>query len=317
MKRKTPVNIAASVRARLLKVSKERREDFTLTLMNYAAERFLYRLSRSRLRDQFILKGAMLFAVRIGEQYRATRDLDLLGMGAATEVAIDAAVRDIVAVAVDDDGLVFDLSGLEVHPIREDNRYGGIRAVMQAHLAEARIHVQIDVGFGDAITPAATDLEFPTLLVDMPSPNVLAYPTETIVAEKTEAMVDLGISNSRMKDFTDVAMAARRVAFDGDILVAALRRRFVAVGRRCPSTKSLPSVIASFRTRMLRRTGKHSQRGTGRSTSSLWPRSCPNFGTFFSLHFSTPGPASHSPRSGIRAGPGRSESGGHIRPSLR
>jgi hypothetical protein len=226
MKRKTPVNVAASVRARLLKVSRERREDFTLTLMNYAAERFLYRLSRSRLRDQFILKGAMLFAVRIGEQYRATRDLDLLGMGAATEVAIDTAVRDIVAVAVDDDGLVFDLASLEVHPIREDNRYGGIRVVMQAHLAVARIHVQIDVGFGDAITPAATDLEFPTLLGDMPAPNVLAYPTETVVAEKTEAMVDLGISNSRMKDFTDIAMAARRVAFDGDTLVAALRATF-------------------------------------------------------------------------------------------
>lgn len=234
MKRKTPVNVAASMRARLLKVSKERREDFTLTLMNYAAERFLYRLSRSRLRDQFILKGAMLFAVRIGEQYRATRDLDLLGMGAATEVAIDTAVRDIVAVAVDDDGLVFDLASLEVHPIREDNRYGGIRAVMQARLAEARIHVQIDVGFGDAVTPAAMDLEFPTLLSDMPPPNVLAYPTETIVAEKTEAMVDLGISNSRMKDFTDVAMAARRVAFDGDTLVAALRATFRRRGTPLP-----------------------------------------------------------------------------------
>jgi predicted nucleotidyltransferase component of viral defense system len=234
MKRKTPVNVAASVRARLLKVSKARREDFTLTLMNYAAERFLYRLSRSRLRDQFILKGAMLFAVRIGEQYRATRDLDLLGMGAATEVAIDTAIRDIVAVAVDDDGLVFDLASLEVHPIQEDNRYGGIRAVMQTHLAEARIHVQIDVGFGDAITPAATDLEFPTLLGNMPPPNVLAYPTETIVAEKTEAMVDLGISNSRIKDFTDIAMAARRVAFAGDTLVAALRATFRRRGTPLP-----------------------------------------------------------------------------------
>lgn len=234
MKRKPLVNVAASVRARLLKVSKERREDFTLTLMNYAAERFLYRLSRSRLRDQFILKGAMLFAVRIGEQYRATRDLDLLGMGAATEVAIDTAIRDIVAVAVDDDGLVFDLASLEVHPIREDNRYGGIRAAMQAHLAQARIHVQIDIGFGDTITPAATDLEFPTLLGDTPSPNVLAYPTETIVAEKTEAVVDLGISNSRMKDFADVAMAARRVAFDGDTLAAALRATFRRRGTPLP-----------------------------------------------------------------------------------
>jgi len=226
MKGKTPVNVGASVRARLLKVSKERHEDFTLMLMNYAAERFLYRLSRSNRRDQFVLKGAMLFAVRIGEPYRPTRDLDLLGTGESSEAAIEAAVRDIVTTATDDDGVSFDLSRLQIHPIREDNRYGGIRATMQAHLAEARIHVQIDVGFGDAITPAALDLEFPTLLVNMPPPNVLAYPTETIVAEKVEAMVDLGRSNSRMKDYADLVMAARRVAFDGDVLVAALRATF-------------------------------------------------------------------------------------------
>jgi hypothetical protein len=101
----------------------------------------------------------MLFGVRVGERYRPTRDLDLLGLGEASEAAVAAAVRDIAATNVEDDGLVFDVDGLEVHAIREDNAYGGIRAVMQAHLAEARIHVQIDVGFGDAITPAATTLD--------------------------------------------------------------------------------------------------------------------------------------------------------------
>jgi predicted nucleotidyltransferase component of viral defense system len=226
--------MAASVRARLLKVSKERREDFTLTLMNYAAERFLYRLAQSKYRDRFVLKGAMLFAIRVGEQYRPTRDLDLLGLGEASEAAVAAAIRDIAATKVVDDGLVFDVDGLEVHAIREDNTYGGIRAVTQARLAEARIHVQIDVGFGDAITPAATDLQFPTLLADMPSPNVLAYPTETIVAEKVEAMVHLGLSNSRMKDFTDLAIAARRTAFDGGTLVAAMRATFRRRGTQLP-----------------------------------------------------------------------------------
>lgn len=234
MTRKTPVNVAASVRARLLTVSKERREDYTLTLMNYAAERFLYRLSRSTLRDQFILKGATLFAVRIGQQYRTTRDLDLLGMGEATEAGVNRAIREIAATTVDDDGLAFDVDTLKVLAIREDNRYGGLRAVIQARLGQARIHVQIDVGFGDAITPAATDLEFPTLLTNMPSPNVLAYPTETIVAEKVEAMVDLGISNSRMKDFTDVAMAARRLKFSGEPLIAALRATFGRRGTALP-----------------------------------------------------------------------------------
>ena len=234
MTRKTPVNVAASVRVRLLKVSKERREDFTLTLMNYAAERFLYRLAQSKYRDRFVLKGAMLFAVRVGEQYRPTRDLDLLGLGEASEAAVAASIRDIAATKVVDDGLVFEVDGLEVHAIREDNTSGGIRAVTQARLAEARIHVQIDVGFGDAITPAATDLQFPTLLADMPSPNVLAYPTETIVAEKVEAMVHLGLSNSRMKDFTDLAMAARRTAFDGSTLVAAIRATFRRRGTQPP-----------------------------------------------------------------------------------
>lgn len=167
MTRQTPVTVGASVRARLLRVSKERREDFTLTLMNYAAERFLYRLSQSRHRKQFVLKGALLFAVSIGERYRPTRDLDLLGMGEPTETAIHAAVREIATTKVDDDGLAFDVDTLQVHAIREDNRYGGLRAVMQAHLAEARVHVQIDVGFGDTITPAALEMNFPTLLQDM------------------------------------------------------------------------------------------------------------------------------------------------------
>jgi hypothetical protein len=117
-------------------VAKERREDFTLTLMNYAAERFLYRLSRSKHRDRFVVKGAMLFAVRIGERYRPTRDLDLLGLGEATEAAVNAAIQEIVSTPVDDDGLVFDMGTLTVHPIREDNRYGGLRAVMQARLTE-------------------------------------------------------------------------------------------------------------------------------------------------------------------------------------
>jgi hypothetical protein len=234
MTRKPIINVSASVRARLLKVAKERREDFTLTLINYAAERFLYRLSKSARRSQFVLKGAILFAVQIGEPYRPTRDLDLLGLGEPTEAAINTAISEIAATPVEEDGLVFEVGTLTVHPIREDNRYGGLRAVLQAHLAEARIHVQIDVGFGDSITPAALDLEFPTLLSDMASPHVLAYPTETIVAEKAEAMVDLGIANSRMKDFSDVAVAARRVSFDGESLVAALRATFRRRGTPLP-----------------------------------------------------------------------------------
>jgi hypothetical protein len=231
MKGKTPVNVGASVRARLLKISKERHVDFTLMLVNYAAERFLYRLSRSSRRAQFVLKGAMLFAVRINEPYRTTRDLDLLGTSNLSESAIEEAVREIAATPAYDDGVRFDLSTLQIVSIRDESRYGGLRVILLAHLDGARIHVQIDVGFGDVVSPVAVDLEFPTLLCDMPAPNVLAYPTETVVAEKLQAMVDLGRSNSRMKDFADIAMAARRVSFDGEVLVGAVRATF-----RCRQT---------------------------------------------------------------------------------
>jgi hypothetical protein len=220
-------------------VSKERHEDFTLTLVNFASERFLYRLSKSTHRDRFVLKGAVLFAALVGELHRPTRDLDLLGTGDATETAVDAAVRDIIATSVADDGLVFDVDTLQVHPIREGDRYGGMRATLQAHLGGARIPVQIDVGFGDAVTPGATDLEFPTLLAGLPSPSVLAYPIETVISEKVEAMVDLGISNSRMKDFSDIAVAARRIAFDGATLVAALKATFRRRGTAFPEGETV------------------------------------------------------------------------------
>jgi predicted nucleotidyltransferase component of viral defense system len=130
MTRKPTVNIGASVRARLLNVTQERREDHTMTLMNYAAERFLYRLSKSRYRDQFVLKGAMLFAVRLGERYRPTRDLDLLGKGDPAEAVIHATIREIATTNVEDDGVVFDVDKLDVHAIREESKYGGMRAIM-------------------------------------------------------------------------------------------------------------------------------------------------------------------------------------------
>jgi hypothetical protein len=155
-------------------------------------------------------------------------------MGDATEAAIDAAVRDIIATDVADDGLVFDVDTLGVHVIREDNRHGGVRTTLRAYLAGARIPVKIDIGFADAVTPPAIDLDFPTLLEGMPSATVLAYPMETVVAEKVEAMVDLGISNSRMKDFTDVAVAAKRMAFDGATLVSVLRATFHRRGTALP-----------------------------------------------------------------------------------
>jgi predicted nucleotidyltransferase component of viral defense system len=231
--KKPPTNIGASVRARLLRLSTERREDFQLLLTRYANERLLYRLTKSPHGAQFVLKGAALFTLWTGRAHRATRDLDLLGFGDATEAHVREVFKEILAVDVPDDGVVFDIASLTVGPIREDQQYGGVRATLNATVTNARVRLQVDVGFGDAITPAAELVEFPALL-DFPAPKLRAYPRETVVAEKLEAMVQLGMANSRMKDFFDIVTLSRTFDFDGDLLARAIRATFERRGTPLP-----------------------------------------------------------------------------------
>lgn len=226
-------NMAASVRARLLARAKDAREDFQLVLTRYAGERLLYRLSRSTHASQFILKGATLFTLWRGNPHRATRDLDLLGFGSPEPSAIRAVLLDVLATDVDDDGLAFDAESLTVGLIREDQEYGGVRATLTARLDGAKILVQVDVGFGDAVTPAAEPTELPTLL-DLPAPRLRVYPPETVIAEKVEAMCQLGLANSRMKDFYDLVVLARSFEFDGGLLVRAVRATFENRGTPLP-----------------------------------------------------------------------------------
>jgi predicted nucleotidyltransferase component of viral defense system len=225
---KAPKDIAASVRARLLQLAKTRGEDFQLLLTRYANERLLYRLSKSRHASGFVLKGAALFMLWTEKPHRATRDVDLLGFGDPSPDRIRGVLRDVIETKVDDDGLVFDASSLESGAIREEQEYGGIRAVLIARLAAAKIRLQIDVGFGDVITPQAIDVDYPALL-EFPAPHLRAYPRETVVAEKLEALVHLGLANSRMKDFYDLMVLSRSFVFEGDLLVRAIRATF---GRR-------------------------------------------------------------------------------------
>ena len=225
---KAPKDIAASVRARLLHLAKSRGEDFQLLLTRYANERLLYRLSKSKHAGSFVLKGAALFALWTEKPHRATRDVDLLGFGDPSSDRMRSVLVDVIGTAVDDDGLVFDASSFEIGPIREEQEYGGIRAVLIAHLAAAKIRLQIDIGFGDVITPQAIEVEYPALL-EFPAPHLRAYPRETVVAEKLEALVQLGLANSRMKDFYDLTVLSRTFGFDGDLLVRAIRATF---GRR-------------------------------------------------------------------------------------
>ncbi|RUL81699.1 nucleotidyl transferase AbiEii/AbiGii toxin family protein [Tautonia sociabilis] len=226
-------NVPASVKQRLLNLSRRTGEDFQLLLTRYAVERLLFRLSASEHREGFVLKGAMLFALWTGEFHRPTRDLDLLGFGDPGADRLKRVFAELCRAAVADDGLGFDEGAVSVEPIREDQEYGGQRVGLVATLGQARIDLQIDVGFGDAITPGAEDVEFPTLL-GMEAPRLRAYPKETVVAEKLEALVKLGLANSRMKDFYDLVVMARTFAFRGELLCEAISRTFARRGTGLP-----------------------------------------------------------------------------------
>ncbi len=217
--------MAASVNARLLNLVKERDEDHGLVLTRYALERFLYRLSCSAYKNEFILKGAMLFQLWEQNPHRATKDLDLLAEGDIGSNAIHKKVVAICNTVVAEDGLYFDLTGLSIKEIREEARYGGKRVRFVARLGSARIPIQIDIGTGDAVTPAPTDMAYPTLL-GMAMPQVLAYPRETVVAEKLEAIIELGMDNSRMKDFFDLWFIFTTFKDDPDVLALAVKHTF-------------------------------------------------------------------------------------------
>jgi len=218
-------NVGASVRARLLNRARVERADFQLLLTRYVLERLLYRLSVSPYRDQFVLKGAMLFTVWVDDPFRPTRDLDLLGFGDNSPEAVASAFRAICSQPVEDDGVVFDIGRLEAAPIREDVEYGGVRVRTRATVAAAQLPVQIDIGFGDAVTPGPVEIDYPSLL-DAPVARLRAYPLETVVAEKFEALVRLGIANSRLKDFYDLWLISRTFSFEHSALAEAVRRTF-------------------------------------------------------------------------------------------
>ena len=232
-------NIAASVRQRLLNASRARREDFQVTLTRYALERLLYRLSKSAHSDQFIIKGAMLFSVWNEVPHRPTRDLDLLSFGASDISRLEGMFREIVNTEVEPDGLEFFAESVRGGRIKEDQEYEGVRLSIQARLEQARLSLQIDIGFGDAVTPPPEEIEYPTLLADSPAPRLRAYSRYSVVAEKFQAMVMLGIANTRMKDFFDLWTLARSFDFDGRVLCQAMKMTFERRKTEVPSTTPL------------------------------------------------------------------------------
>ena len=227
---------AVSVRARLLNRARREGDEFQRLLVRYAIERLLYRLSVTPHVDDFILKGATLFAVWTGQPHRATKDLDLLGSGTPDLQRLVRVFREIAAVPCPEDGLTFDVAGVEGAPIRQAALYDGLRFVLPAALAGARMKVQVDVGLGDAVVPPPSMVEVPPLL-DLPPARLRAYAKETVVAEKLEALVVLGLTTSRMKDLYDLDHLRRLFDFDS-LLVDAVRATFARRGTPLP--ESLP-----------------------------------------------------------------------------
>ena len=217
-------DIAASVRARLLNLAKQRKEDFDFILRQFVIQRVLYRLSASDYADQFLLKGALLFWIWNQEFHRPTIDIYLLGFGSNDIKDLQQLFNTVCAIAAED-GLEFDLSSIKANEIKKDEEYQGVRVTGLAKLTKARIKFQIDIGFGDAVTPGPETAELPSFL-DFPEPELQVYPIYTVVAEKFQAMVELDLANSRIKDFYDIWILMGQVDFDGEMLAKAITATF-------------------------------------------------------------------------------------------
>ncbi|HRD71275.1 MAG TPA: nucleotidyl transferase AbiEii/AbiGii toxin family protein [Legionella sp.] len=222
---KSPKNSAASIRQRLLNHSKTNQKPFNEVLQYYAMERFLYRLSLSQHKNKFILKGALMLRLWNAPETRPTMDIDMLGKTSNDAENILQQMGEILLVDVVEDGFYFDAASLKAERIKEDADYHGIRVLFKGNLDTAKIHMQIDIGFGDVVYPIPEKSMMPTIL-DLPAPELLAYSRETVIAEKFEAMIKLGSLNSRMKDFYDIWMLSRQFDFNGTELAEAIRLTF-------------------------------------------------------------------------------------------
>jgi predicted nucleotidyltransferase component of viral defense system len=218
-------NMGASVRQRLLNHAKAKGRPFAEVLQYYAMERFLYRLSVSPHVENFTLKGALLLTAWQAPISRPTMDIDLLGR---TDNAVDTTVkvmREISQLVVADDGISFDLASFTGEVIREDADYAGVRTVFVGRVDRARVHMQIDIGFGDVMTPGPETLTYPTLL-DFPAPVLSGYSRETVIAEKLQALVQLRMLNTRMKDYFDLWLLTRQPELNKEVLGTAIKRTF-------------------------------------------------------------------------------------------
>jgi Domain of unknown function (DUF1814). len=227
-------NVAASVRARLKNRADATQEDYNLLLTRYGLERLLYRLSVSPHAPNFLLKGALLFLLWHELPHRPTRDADLLGFGNADVDSVVAVFRDVCAVTYDD-GMRFDADAIRGEVIRKQAGYGGVRIDIQATLDGAQLGLQVDVGFGDVVTPAALAVTYPVLLDDQPAPQLRAYPKYTVCAEKLHTLCLLGMANTRLKDYFDLWLLLGEDTLDASQLARAIAATFARRGTALPA----------------------------------------------------------------------------------
>lgn len=225
MKDRKIKNVAASVRQRLLNVAQASGRPFQEVLQYFAMERFLFRLSQSKHADRFVLKGALMLTVWRVSATRPTKDIDLLGRMPNSIEHVASAIRDACRQPVEPDGLTFDPGSVAGTVIKEDTDYEGVRVNFRGSLQNIPLTMQVDVGFGDVVFPNPTMTEYPTILDHSP-PRLRGYSRETAIAEKFEAMVKLGLLNSRMKDFYDIWQLSRQFDFDGTTLTSAIEKTF-------------------------------------------------------------------------------------------
>jgi predicted nucleotidyltransferase component of viral defense system len=254
--------LPTSIRAKLLNHAKKLGLEYNRVLERYALERYLYRLSKSPHADRFVLKGALLMLVWLGEAIRPTRDADLLGYGDMDKTVLERIFKEICDIVVEPDAIEFQPDTVKVEDIRKNDPYGGRRIKLRSQLGNARIDVQVDVGIGDVIVPEPLWLDYPSLL-DLPSARLRAYQPETTIAEKLHAMVVLGLPNSRMKDFFDIAALAEREHFDGKKLGSAITATFAH------RSTALPVIPAAFTPEFAANPAKQQQWNVFLGTSGL------------------------------------------------
>lgn len=223
--KKNITNIQASIRACLQNKAREANQAFAEVLQYYGMERFLYRFSRSKYADRFILKGALMFTVWQVPERRATLDIDFSARYDNQIVTIEKIIKNVCEIEAIPDGLIFDSTTVKGKKIKENADYDGVRIKFLGFLERARIPMQIDMAFDDVIYPKPKSIDYPVML-DLPKPHLKGYPAESVVSEKFETMVKLGLLNSRMKDFYDIWIIMRQFNFDGAELTEALKKTF-------------------------------------------------------------------------------------------